>query len=258
MRIRTKRFDPHTGLGLVEVTISATILFILAASMVESVGQVAALGRTGSVEGRLQQGAQDAIRRITGDLKAAAFVSANGKSYPYLFVDGEANVSFAEHDHAEAVENAEDDDPDFGPNREIVFVRPSFAPVAQDPDGVNWDLVDEDGEPVDLPQGLEVVKRYEFPVIGADGTSGFQEEELSYVLVTAADGVNELQRRRDGESPEVIARGVERLVFDTSSTDPVGVPVGAVRVRLWLRLRDEMGTVHRHSAETVVRLQNGV
>jgi hypothetical protein len=50
---------------------------------------------------------------------------------------------------------------------------------------------------------------------------------------------------------------VERIVFDTSDIDPIGVPVGAVRVRLWMRLADEGGTVHRHFAETVVRLKNG-
>jgi hypothetical protein len=77
------------------------------------------------------------------------------------------------------------------------------------------------------------------------------------VLVTAADGVNELQRRVNGASPTVLARGVERILFDTSAIDPVGVPVRAVRVRLWLRLPDVEGTVHRHFAEAVVRLQNG-
>ena len=256
MKLRELRFGARTGLGLIEVVISATILLLLAASMVEAVAQVGALGRSGGVEGRLQLGAQDAIGRISGDLRSAGFVSANGKSYPYLFENGEADVAFAAHDHAPAIEHAQEDEPDFGVNREIVFVRPTFQEVAQDADGNNYELYDENGDPLDLPN-VEIVKRYEFPAIGVDGVAGFEAQEISYVLVAAPDGWNELQRRIDGASPVVVARGVERLVFDTSETDPVGVPVGAVRVRLWLRLRDEGGTVHRHSAETVVRLQNG-
>ncbi len=257
MKIHDVRFGPRTGMGLLEVTISGAVLFLLAGSLVEAVGHVGALGRAGSTTSRLQQGAQEAITAITSDLEASGFVSSGGKSYPYTFTDGDAGTDFSVHAHAAPTENAHSDDPDFGVNREIVFVRPTLAEVAQDSNGLNWDLVDENGDTVSVPEGVSVVKKYMFPVIGNDGTAGFDAQEVSYVLVTGADGINQLQRRRDGGSPSVVARGVERLVFDTSDTDPIGVPVGAVRVRLWLRLRDEEGTVHRHSAETVVRLQNG-
>lgn len=256
MKILKRTFGKQAGMGLVEVSISATILLLLAATMVEAVAQVGALGKAGSVNARLQLGAQDAITRITADLKSAGFVNANGKTYPYLYEDGDADSAFAVHGHAPANEYAQDDEPDFGVNRGIVFVRPTFEEMVQDVDGNNWPLVDGNGDANDV-SGVQVVKRYQFPAIGNDGSAGFQAEEVSYVLVTAADGVNELQRRVDGAISSVVARGVERLVFDTSITDPVGVPVGAVRVRLWLRLRDEGGTVHRQSTGTVVRLQNG-
>ncbi len=252
----------RAGIGLVEVTISATILFLLAASLVEAVSQVSALERSGSIDGRLQMEAQEAVTQITEDLKAAGFVTANGKRYPYLFEDGAAELDlvagdFTAHAHPPAVEHALAAEPDFGVNREIVFVRPTFSEVAQDSDGRNYDLFDEFGESVAVPGGVSIVKRYDFPRIDGDGDAGFEATETSFVLVTAGDGVNVLQRRRNGGSPTAVARGVERLVFDTSSTDPVGVPVGAVRVRLWMRARDGGGTVHRHFAETVVRLQNG-
>jgi len=244
-------------MGLLEVTVSGTLLFLLAASMVEAVAQVGALGRAGSTMGRLQQGAQESMTAITSDLDASGFVSANGKTYPYLFEDGNAESAFEAHSHATPTEHAQDDEPDYGVNREIVFVQPTLTEVAQDTDGLNWDLVDENGDAVSVPSGVTIAKKYMFPAIGNDGTAGFATDELSYVIVTGPDGINELQRRRNGLTASVVARGVERLVFDTSDTDPIGVPVGAVRVRLWLRLRDEEGTVHRHSAETVVRLQNG-
>lgn len=257
MQLRHAKFGRNAGIGVVEIVISATILLLLAASMVEAVGHVGALGKSGSTQGKISLGVEDALQSITGDLRASGFVTIGLKSYPYLFEDGSPSPDFAAHEHATAAEHAEDDEADFGPNREIVFVRPAFEPMAQDDDGVNWDLYDDDGNEITLPGSVNVVKRYDFPVIGADGSAGFRAEEISYVLVTAADGLNELQRRVDGGSPRVVARGVERLVFDTSVTDPVGVPVGAVRARLWLRLRDGEGMVHRQFAETVVRLQNG-
>jgi hypothetical protein len=261
MKSTVKRFHARSGIGLVEVALSATILLVLAASLVEAVSHVSSLGKSGSVDGRLQVDAQDAIARITADLKASGFVHANGRDYPYLFengvIDGD-HPEFAPHAHAPAIEHASSGDADYGPDREMVFVRPRFAEVAQTADGQNYPLTDEFGAPLAIPGGVIVVRRYDFPVIDTDGLAGFQTQELSYVVVTASDGVNELQRRTNGGSPTVVARGVERLVFDTGETDPIGVPpTGVVRVRLWLRSRDGDGTLHRHFAETLVRLQNG-
>jgi hypothetical protein len=247
----------RAGFGLVEVVIAGTILFLLAASMVEAVSQVGAIGRSSSTIARLQDGAQDALSTITADLKDSGFVTVDGLEYPHLFEDGAPGAGFEAHAHGGAIENAQADEPDFGVNREIVFVRPRFQEVAQDTDGVNHELVDEDGDALAIPGGVTIAKRYSFPVIGADGVVAYDETEHSFVVVPGNDGVNELQRRADAGAARVIARGVERLVFDTSATAPVDVPVGAVRVRLWMRLADEEGTVHRHFAQTVVRLQNG-
>lgn len=258
MKFHRTKSGTKAGIGLVEIVISATILLLLAASMVEAVSRVGALGNSGNTDGKISLGIEDAMRSITGDLRASGFVTVGLKSYPYLFDNGEpTNPDFGAHAHEPAVEHAEDDEADFGANREIVFVRPAFEQMAQDEDGVNYDLVDDDGNDIALPGDVTIVKRYDFPVIDGAGSAGFRPEEISYVLVTAADGQNELQRRVDGGTPRIVARGVERLVFDTSITDPVGVPVGAVRARLWLRLRDGEGMVHRQFAETVVRLQNG-
>lgn len=253
MRYRNRRDTTHgrqRGFTLLELTISATILFVLAAMMVEAVDQIGALGRSGSTAGRLQMGAADALTRISADLRSSGFVTANGKDYPYLFEDGVADPAFAIHAHAPATENAQAGEPDEGVNREMVCAQPAFVSVAQGDDGANY-------PPGAVPGGVSVVKIYDVPDIDANGSAIWSVDELSYVLVTGADGVNELQRRVNGASPAVLARGVERILIDTSTTDPVGVPVRAVRVRLWLRLPDSEGTVHRHFAEAVVRLQNG-
>ncbi len=240
----------RAGFTLLELTISATILFLLAAMMVEAVDQIGALGRSGGTAGRLQMGAAEALTRITGDLRCSGFVTANGKDYPYLFEDGAADPAFANHAHAPAAEHAAAGEPDEGVNREMVCAIPAFVTVAQGDDGANY-------APGAVPGGVTVVKVYDVPDIDANGSAIWSVDEVSFVLVNGTGGVNELQRRVNGASPTVLVRGVERILFDTSTTDPVGVPLRAVRVRLWLRLPDEKGTVHRHFAEAVVRLQNG-
>ncbi len=247
----------RAGFTLVEVAISLTILLILAAGIVEAVHHAGALARGGGAQGRIQMAAQDALSRITEDLTASGFVTTGGKTYPFLFDGGNAGGAFAAHDHAPAAQSAEPGDDDFGASREIVFVRPAFVEMAQGADGTNHPLFDDDGTPLAVPGGVVVTKRYQFPAIGADGAAVWDPAEISYVLVTGADGVNELQRRIDGVRSSVVARGVERVTFDTRVTDPVNVPVGAVRIRVWLRLLDEEGVLHRRFVESLVRLQNG-
>jgi len=239
----------RAGFTLLELTISATILFLLAAMMVEAVDQIGSLGRAGGTAARLQMGAAEALTRITTDLHSSGFVNANGKTYPYLFEDGAADSDFAVHAHVPAAEHAAAGEADEGVNREMVCAIPAFVSVVQGDDGANY-------PPDAVPGGVTVVKVYDVPQIDANGSAIWSVDEVSYVLVTAADGVNELQRRVNGASPTVLARGVERILFDTGAID-LAVPLRAVRVRLWLRLPDGEGTVHRHFAEAVVRLQNG-
>jgi hypothetical protein len=239
----------RAGFTLLELTISATILFLLAAMMVEAVDQIGALGRAGGTATRLQMGAEDALSRITGDLRRSAFATVDLKSYPYLFVDGNPDAAFANHAHDPAAEHAEPGEPDAGPNREIVLLQPAFVSVAQGDDGQNY-------PPDAVPPDVTVVKVYDVPSIDANGSATWSADEVSFVLVTGSDGVNELQRRVNGATPVVLARGVERVLFETNALD-LTVPLRAVRVRLWLRLADGEGTVHRHFSEAVVRLQNG-
>jgi hypothetical protein len=247
----------RAGLTLVEVSLAALLFFLLTAALSGALGQLGALGRSGSAEGRLLLGAEDALQRIVRDLRQAGFVDTNGKSYPHLFSGGSAGAGFAPHSHTPAEEHAPAGHPAHGPDREIVFVQPNFVEVVQDAAGENYPLEDPEGAALEIPAGVTVVKRYAVPVIGADGTPGWSAREISYVLETAPDGVNELRRRVDGASPVAVARGVERLVFDTAATDPVGVPLNAVRVRLWLRVADEEGTWHERVVESIVRLRNG-
>lgn len=218
------RSGPRGGFTLVEMSIALVILLVLAGSLTQTSRALKGITITGSIQEALQEDGVRAMRSIIDDLRR----SGDLVDYPYLFLDGNANGGFDAHDHAAATKTAVDGEPDFGPNREIVFLLPADA----DADGV--------------------------PDVDAAGALEWDATEFSYVVVTDAEGVNVLQRRVDGANPRTIARHVERIAFDDSTTAGLGeVPVDAVRVRLFLRMRDDQGTVHRYSTESVVQLRNG-
>jgi hypothetical protein len=134
----------------------------------------------------------------------------------------------AVHAHAPAAKLAQPGDPDFGPNHEIVFVIP---------DDANGDGV---------------------PDIDANGDIVWSTDQISYVLVTRADGNNYVERRRNGVNNQKVVMNVERLVFDdtTSSGGGAAVQVDTVRIQIHLRQVDPQGLVHRYVAQTSLRLRN--
>jgi prepilin-type N-terminal cleavage/methylation domain-containing protein len=220
----TTRNVPRGGFTLVEMSIALVILMVLAGSLTQTSRALKGITITGSTQEALQENAVRAMRSIVDDLRRSGDLA----DYPYLFLDGEADGGFNVHDHAPATKTAVAGEPDFGSNREIVFLLPA----------------DADGNGV--------------PDIDANGALEWDPTELSYVVVTDAEGINVLQRRVDGANPRTIARHVERIVFDDSTTAAMNeVPPFAVRVRLFLRMRDDQGTVHRYSTESVVQLRNG-
>jgi hypothetical protein len=202
------------------------ILLLLAGMLLQSLLGLRQATTSGGTAARMQDGGQRALQRVVDDLRVSGIVSQVGlPDYPYLFEPGFADPLFAVHDHVQANQQADADDYDFGATREIVFRLPADADV----DGV--------------------------PDVDAGGSLVWDVREFSFVVVTNADGVNELQRRIDGLQPEVIARYVERVVFSTRQFSPT-VPLGSVRVEIFFRQPDENGLVHRYSIETVVRMRN--
>lgn len=237
-RLRAPR-RARAAFSLVELAIGLTILSVLLFALNQTLGSVHQLTESGSVQTRLQLEAARALREISRDVRRSGFVPIDAThGYPYVF-DGGAppDADMALHAHVPAAQSAEPDDPDFGPSREVVLVQPLDA--------------DDDGDPSNglVPDGR--------PDLGADGQLVWSPTTVSFVLVTAADGTNVLQRRLDGAAPRPIARFVERVVFDTVAQDPVLVPLGALRVRLWLRTRDERGVLYRLFIEETLQLRNG-
>ena len=217
----------RSGFSTLEMLVSVSVLVILTGALVQAVGGLRRLTVGGTERALLQADGTKALTAILEDLRCSGFASVDGKDFPYLFDGGEPDDDFDDHAHAAAAENAEAGDDDFGPDREIVFV----LPADDDEDGV--------------------------PDVDADGELVWDDEEISYVLVTGADGTNRLERRVDGANGALVARNVERIVFDDAESSGFEVPLDAVRVRIFMRRVNALGDVERYTAEAVVGLCNG-
>lgn len=227
------------GFSLVELAIGLTLLSILLLALNQTLRSVQQLTSGGSVEAQLQLEAARALREIGRDVRRSGYVPIDAAhGYPYVFDNGApVHADMAVHAHVPAGQSAQAGDPDFGPSREVVLAQPLDA--------------DDDGDPLNglVPDGR--------PDLGADGELLWSPTTVSYVLVTAADGANVLQRRTNGGAPRPVARFVERIVFDTPAQDPVAVPLEALRVRVWLRTRDARGVLYRFFVEETLQLRNG-
>jgi hypothetical protein len=215
------------GFTVLELVIGATILLVLVGTLAEALGVLRRGTAYEGVDSDLQTQAERALHTIIANLKPSGLANVAGNPFPYLFDDGNATGAYAASAHAPATHAAKAGDSDFGPTREIVFVQPADA--------------DGDGRP-DLDVGGNLV---------------WGASQLSFVLVTRADGVNVLQRRVDGGSPRDIANHLERVTFDDNASSGFVVPLRAIRVRLWFRKKDERGTLHKYFAEAEVKLRNG-
>jgi hypothetical protein len=223
----------RAAFSALEMTIAVMLLSLLAGALTFAITHMRGLTTTSNAQALLQDSAERAMKRIVGDLSRSGAITLGGAVYPYLFDDGNAVGLFAAHAHAPATHHAVAGDPDFGPTREIVFALPQES---------------------DMPGtfGNDV------PDIDANANLIWDAVDYSYVLVTGVDGVNYLQRCTDGASPITIATNVERVTFDDNTSAGFVLPVDSVRVRLFFRKVDATGTLHRYTAEQIIKMRNGV
>lgn len=256
--------SPRAGLSLIEVALVAGILTILARALVETSTHMGRITSSGSVQALLQQQGEEALHAILTDLRRSGEVTVDGKDYPYVFDDGEADPPFDAHDHEVADQEAEPGDPDFGPMREIVLVLPSdldsngIPDLDMDGDGLPEFDGNGDGRATESDEDYEGIDwDPDAHTIGEYGVV-WSHTEVSYVAVTRPDGINYLERREDADPTTArrVARDVERVEIDTWESSGWTIATNAVRVRVFLRRRTENGVLYRHRVEAVVKLRN--
>ena len=221
---------------MLEMAIAGTILLLIVGALTAALDGLRGVTITGSMDSKLQQAGERALKSIITDMKRSGAATVGAKTYPFLFDAGDASLDFSGagavpaggwlmHSHAQATKQAQPGDPGFGPDREIVFLQPAD--------------VDGDGR----------------PDVDANGNLVWDASDFSYVLISGAvDGRNYLQRRTNGGTPQTVASGVERIVFDDQAS--AGLQMSGIRVQIFLREVDDKGLVHRYQTQAIVGMRN--
>jgi prepilin-type N-terminal cleavage/methylation domain-containing protein len=228
--MKTNERSPRTGqrgVTLLEMSVSMSLLVVVLGSLAWAMTGLRGLVSSGKNRAALQTSGQLALVEMIEELRQSGIVELNAVRYPVVFEDGDPGENHPGLEHPVAAENAQAGEPDFGPDRELIFLRPMDADANRRPD------------------------------LDVDGNLLWSAEEISYVVVTRPDGENYLERRVDGGNPRIVCRFVERLIIDDAETSGFEIPLGCVRIRLFLRKRDGQGTVHRYFTEGIVALRNG-
>lgn len=229
MKLHHHIHERRGGFSLIEITISAFVLIVLSGALTTSLVRLREITDVTDVRTQLQDAGERAIQSIITDARFSGDVMVGLRDYPYLFDDGfVTDANFAIHGHAAAVEHDQAGQPGFGVNTEVVLAVPLM---------------------VNLGPGQDL------PSVNGGGQLQWSANEISYVVITGADGVNYLERRVNGANPKRVASYVERLLFEAANFGAGALP-GALRVRIWFRRPDDKGVVHRHLAEVTVRLKN--
>lgn len=225
MYIRRRAGNP--GFTLVEVSIATGLLVLVLGALAWAIDGMRGLAESGKERSALQTGGQAALLEIMRDLGRSGIVEVDDLRFPVVFDGGDPGEEFPDHVHEPAAEHAEPGEPDFGRDREILFLVPR----------------DEDGDRA--------------PDVDDEGALIWGDSVISYIVVTRVDGTNYLERRVDGAEPRIVARFVERVLFDDAASSQYQIPLGSVRVRLFMRKIGIGGHVQRYFTEAVVALRNG-
>lgn len=214
------------GFTLLEASFATALLMLVFTGLASAIRSMQNLAHTARERGAIQTEGQDALVEILRDLRRSGIVMSGGIRYPVVFDGGDAGPAHPDHTHQPASKSGEPGDEDAGQDRSILFLLPRDADGDRRPD------VDANGELI-----------WDWTV-------------FSYVLVTGPDGINRLERRSDGAQPRVLARSIERIVFDDAGSSGFEIPLGSVRVRLFFRRVDASGQVQRFTTEAIVTLRN--
>ena len=253
----------RAGFTLLEVVMSATILGVLARSLIMLSMGMSSMSETGGSLSLLQHEATKAQEAILTDMRRSGLRVVGGKPFPYAFTGSTPdNPLFADHAYVPAPQSALPGEADFGPMGSVVFLRPADM----DNDGRPDMDVDRNGVPEldgngdgTLSEELEDQGPWVPAQFDIDPNTGlvWDRREVSYRVAQGPDGRNYLERRIDGVLDRRVAKDVERLFVENSEDTGYQIPSNALRISLYLRRTDVHGAVYRHGVQWVVSLKNG-
>jgi hypothetical protein len=262
----------RAGVTILETVMAMSMVVLMGATLIQALEgtQELAVGNNGRAA--LEMQADQALEEVVADLRSSGRIELDGLLYPYVFDGGLPAPAFAIHEHAPAEENERPGAPGFGPDREIVFRMPLMeerplvnttpAALMNHPDPaqrVPARFYPIDSGDADDPGVIGDGTVYWQPTPALDPATGelrWSEREVSFTVVTGQDGINALVRREDAGAARIVARHVERVIFDTPESSGYEIPGDSIRVRIYFRRVEPNGTVSRTRREAVVRLRN--
>lgn len=260
---REQRSPGTGGFTLLEMVISVTVIAVLAKMLVLSSEASSTMTTTGNIEARILNSSEKALARIVEDLRLSGEQTLQGRSYPYVFDGGVATDGFEDYAYVPAPMVALPDDADFGVMRSIVLAVPS------DLDGDGRPELDANGNGVPELDGNGDGLHSDDAgdtgdwnpaeaTVATETRLSWDHSDIAYKVLLGPTGENELVRLVSNgvEGREVLARGVERIQFDTPASSGFTIPTGSVRVRIYFRVTDEEGHVYRSQREAIVRPRN--
>lgn len=261
-----RKQNGRRGFTLIELTLSITVLAVLARILVGATDSVGSMTETGNIEARLHRSSENALKWILQDLRNSGFQVVDGRTYPHILDNGVGTAGFAAYTYVPAPSAAEPGDPDFGPTRGLVLCLPSDLDgngrPETDADGDGTPELDGNGDGITTDDPVDVAGLWGAGVgtIHADTRLVWGHDDIAYVVVPGPTGENELVRlvANGAGGRRVIARSVDRIQFDTiqSSGGGAGFPADAIRVRIFFRATNAKGHAFRSRNEAVVRLKN--
>jgi len=256
-----------SGFTVLELAITVVLLLVLSGTVLQTLESMKRMALVGNVRAQAQRDAQRAIETMVEDLRRAGLVELGGLEFPHFILNGTPAPGYDPdelHTHEPANKQAVAGDFDFGENIGLLFVHPALWPnevLAADPaQAQRWPygrpLVTTDtevygpGQPVDSANA-------DFAVADGSALVWNRANTISYTLRTDLTGRNVLMRRETNGALRALARNVERIDFQDAEDLANTIPFNALRVRIFFRVPDERGQIHRFHMEATVRLRNG-
>jgi len=210
--------NSKSGVTLVEIMLSATLLAIISATMLESLARFQEAGKAISKEFTLERRSSDVAMRITKDLGRSGFAVVDEQQYPMIMSAGQG-ASFSSDFSHDTVHSQK------GESDELIFCLP------EDLDGDGW------------------------PDIQGNKPS-WSSNRVSYFLRPSSNNRNVLIRAQQGGRQEVVCRGVARFELETPAQTGYEIPLDSIRMTLTLSAENG-GQQFEKTTQEVIQLRNG-